>query len=99
MLGIAMGWSALAIGAATGSRALALAVTGSLAALTYLAGSLSGLVAFLRNAKWISPFFYATDGSPLVHGYTWWHAFVLGGVGAVALAIGLLLFDRRNLSN
>lgn len=99
MLGIAVGWSALAIGAATGSRALALAVTGSLAALTYLAGSLSGLVTFLRNAKWISPFFYATDGSPLVHGYTWWHALVLGGVGAVALIVGSLLFDRRNLSN
>lgn len=99
MLGVAVGWAALAIGAATGSRALALAVTGSLAALTYLAGSLSGLVAFLRNAKWISPFYYATDGSPLVRGYTWWHALVLGAAGIVALVVGSLLFDRRNLSN
>lgn len=99
MLGIAVGWSALAIGAASGSRVLALAATGSLSALTYLAGSLSGLVDFLHAAKWISPFFYATDGSPLVRGYTWWHALVLAAAGAVALLIGSVLFDRRNLSN
>lgn len=99
MLGIALGWSALAIGAATGSRGLALAITGSLAAITYLMGSLSGLVKFLHNAKWISPFFYATDGAPLSNGFTWWHAIVLGGVGAVMLAVGAVLFDRRNLSN
>ena len=99
MLGIAVGWTALAVGAATGSRSLALAVTGTVAAITYLLGSLSGLVDFLHNAKWISPFFYANDGSPLVHGYTWWHAHVLAAFGVVALAVGAELFDRRNLSN
>lgn len=98
-LGIAFGWIALALGAATGSRGLALAITGSVAAITYLLGSLSGLVDFLHNAKWISPFFYANDGSPLAHGYTWWHALVLGAIGVVALFVGNSLFDRRNLSN
>jgi len=98
MLGIAVGWSALAVGAATGSRVLALAVTGALAALTYLGGSLSGLVSFLRSAKWISPFFYATDGSPLANGYTWWHAVVLSAVGVVAIAFGGLVFEGRDLS-
>lgn len=99
LLGTAVGWTALAVGAATGSRSLALAATGSAAAVTYLLGSLSGLVDFLHNAKFISPFFYANDGSPLAHGYTWWHALVLAGVGFVVLAIGSVLFDRRNLSN
>lgn len=99
MLGIAVGWSALAIGAITGSRSLALAITGSVAAITYLAGSLSGLVDFLHNAKWVSPFFYANDRAPLVNGYTWWHALVLAAVGVLSLAVGSILFDRRNLSN
>lgn len=99
MLGIALGWMALGIGAATGSRVLSLAVTGSFAAITYLAGSLSSLVDFLHNAKWFSPFFYATNRAPLVNGYTWWHALVLGGVGIVSLVVGSVLFDRRNLSN
>lgn len=99
MLGITVGWAALAIGAATGSRGIALAVSGSVAALTYLAGSLAGLVDFLHNAKWVSPFFYASSGSPLEHGYTWWHALVLGGVGAGMLLVGAVMFDRRNISN
>ncbi len=99
LLGVAVGWTALAVGAATGSRGIALAATGSAAAITYLLGSLSGLVAFLHNAKWISPFFYSNDGSPLARGYTWWHALVLAGFGVVMLAIGAVLFDRRNLSN
>lgn len=99
MLGIAMGWIALAVGASTGSRSLALAVTGSLAAITYLARSLSGLVDFLNIAKWLSPFFYANDDSPLVNGYTWWHALVLAGVGVVSLAVGSILFERRNLAS
>ena len=99
LLGIALGWIALAVGAATGSRGLALAATGSAAAITYLLGSLSGLVDFLHNAKWISPFYYANDGSPLSNGYTWWHALVLVGIGVVALALGVLRFERRNLSN
>jgi ABC-2 type transport system permease protein len=99
LLGIAVGWTALAVGAATGSRSISLAATGSAAAITYLLGSLSGLVAFLHNAKWISPFVYANDGSPLEHGYTWWHGLVLAGFGAGVVLVGAMLFDRRNLSN
>ncbi len=99
MLGLAVGWVALAIGAATGSRVIALAVTGSVSALTYLAGSLAGLVDFLHNARWFSPFFYANSGSPLEHGYTWWHGGVLAAVGVVAIVIGANAFDRRNIAN
>jgi ABC-2 type transport system permease protein len=97
LLGILFGWMALAIGAATGSRGLGLAIPGTLGALTYLAGNLSGLVHFLHWSKWISPFWYATNGSPLVHGYVWWHALVLAGAAAVLLGIGALEFDRRDL--
>lgn len=99
LLGVALGWFALAVGAATGSRGLALGVAGALAALTYLVGNLSGLVSFLRWGKWTSPFWYATSGSPLEHGYDWWHALPLLGTGAVFLVVGAVAFDRRDLSN
>lgn len=99
LLGIAFGWFSLALGATTGSRGLALGVGGALAALTYLVGNLSGLVSFLRWGKWASPFWYATNGSPLEHGYVWWHALPLLGTGLVFLAVGIVAFDRRNLSN
>lgn len=99
LLGVALGWLALALGAATGSRGLALGLSGALAALTYLLGNLSGLVSFLRWGKWASPFWYATNGSPLEHGYVWWHALPLLGTGAVFLLVGSILFERRNLSS
>ena len=99
LLGVAFGWFALALGAATGSRGLALGVGGALAALTYLLGNLAGLVSFLRWGRWASPFWYATNGSPLEHGYVWWHALPLLATGGVFLVVGAIAFDRRNLSS
>lgn len=98
LLGVVFGWMALAIGSATGSRGLALGLTGGLGALTYLAGNLSGLVDFLHWAKWVSPFWYATSGSPLDYGYVWWHALPLLGLSVVLFAMGMLRFERRNLA-
>lgn len=98
LLGIVFGWLALAIGAMSGSRGLALGLSGAAAASTYLLGNLSGLVDFLRWGKWVSPFWYATNGSPLEHGYVWWHALPLLAVGGVVLAIGAVVFDRRDLA-
>ena len=99
LLAITLGSLALIIGAATGSRAIALAVSGSFAAISYFASSLSGLVSFLQPAKWFSPFWYSTAGSPLVRGYTWWHGLVLIAASTVLLAIGAVLFERRNLAS
>jgi ABC-2 type transport system permease protein len=98
LLSISLGSLALVIGAATGSRGLALAIAGSFAAVTYLASSLSELVSFLGTAKWLSPFWYSTSGAPLVNGYTWWHGLVLAGSTAVILALGTVLFERRDLA-
>ncbi|MBU3701882.1 MAG: hypothetical protein FGM58_07535 [Acidimicrobiia bacterium] len=98
LLGIVFGWTALAIGAMSGSRGLALGLSGAVAASTYLLGNLSGLVDFLRWGKWASPFWYATNGSPLEHGYVWWHALPLLAVGVVVLFVGASVFDRRNLA-
>jgi len=98
-LGVLFGWFALAVGAATGSRSLALGMTGAIAVLTYLAGSLAGFVDFLHFAKWLSPFFYATSGSPLEHGYPWWHAAVLALAAVGVLLGGAHRFDRRDLAS
>jgi ABC-2 type transport system permease protein len=98
LLGIVFGWLALAIGAMSGSRGLALGLSGALAASTYLLGNLSGLVDFLRWGKWASPFWYATNGSPLEHGYVWWHALPLLAVAVAVLVIGAVVFDRRDLA-
>ena len=68
------------------------------AALAYLGSTLPELVEGLRPVRWFSPFFYATSGSPLALGFTWWHAGVLAALAVVVLAVGVVLFDRRALA-
>jgi ABC-2 type transport system permease protein len=97
-LGVLMGWLGLALGAATGSRAMALGGASALAALAYLAATLPELVEGLRPVRYLSPFWYATSGSPLTAGYTWWHLLVLLGAAAAVLAAGVARFERRNLA-
>ncbi len=98
LLGIVFGWLALVVGAATGSRAIGLGATSAFAALAYLGSTLPELVEGLRPVRWFSPFFYATSGSPLALGFTWWHAGVLAALAVVVLAVGVVLFDRRALA-
>jgi ABC-2 type transport system permease protein len=98
LLGIVLGWLALVVGALTGSRGRALGVAGAVAAVAYLASSLAQLVDALRPARFLSPFWYATSGSPLVSGYTWWYVLVLGAMAAVVLLIGVFRFERRSLA-
>ena len=98
LLGVVFGWLALVIGAATGSRAIGLGATSAFAALAYLGSTLPELVEGLRPVRWFSPFFYATSGSPLALGFTWWHAGVLAALAVVVLAVGVVLFDRRALA-
>ncbi len=98
LLGVLLGWVALVVGAATGSRAAALGSASAFAALSYLGSTLPELVEGLRPVRWLSPFWYATSGSPLALGFTWWHALVLLGASAVVLVVGVVLFDRRDLA-
>jgi len=97
LLGIVMGWLALVVGALTGSRGRALGIAGTVAAVAYLAASLAQLVDFLRPVRFLSPFWYATSGSPLVAGYPVWHGLVLIAMACVVLLVGVLRFDRRPL--
>jgi ABC-2 type transport system permease protein len=98
LLGILLGWLALVVGAATGSRAVALGSTSAFAALAYLGSTLPELVDGLRPVRWFSPFFYATSGSPLALGFTWWHAGVLAAAAVVVLGVGVVVFERRSLA-
>ena len=98
LLGIVFGWLALVVGALTGSRSRALAVSGTVAAMSFVASSLAQLVPGISGVRFLSPFWWATSGSPLVHGYTWWYVFVLIGMAALTLLVGLLRFDGRDLS-
>ena len=99
LLGVLLGWLALVVGAASGSRSVALGVASAFAALAYLGSTLPELVDGLGPVRWLSPFWYATSGSPLALGFTWWHTLVLVGASGVVLLTGVVLFDRRALAH
>lgn len=96
LLTFGFGTVALAVGAATGRRSLALGVAAGLAVLAFMFDALGPVV----EADWmsdISPFTWYMGGVPLLNGFD------LRGLGLLALIplgsaiAGLLLFRRRDL--
>lgn len=97
LLAVLTGFLALLIGAATGSRAIAIGVSTAFFAAGYLAVGLSGLVTAIEPLRYVSPFYYANGTSPIEHGVPLGHFGLLGVVCVVLLAATVAVFERRNL--
>lgn len=97
LLGVGFGYLALATGAFTGSRGVAIAVAAGAAGGTYLLGSLGPVVSWLEPFKWTSPFYYATGENPLANGIAGWHVAVLASLCFAGFAAAVTLFERRDL--
>jgi ABC-2 type transport system permease protein len=97
LLGLFFGWVGLAVGAATGNRALAVGGAAGLAALSYLVAGLHGLAGWLGPFRFLSAFWWL-GASPLEDGIRGWGVLVVGAAAAVALAIGAYLVGRRDLA-
>lgn len=98
LLGVLVGWVALAVGAATGSHGLAVGVAGGFAAGSYLLMVVSGLVGALEGTHYLSAYWYAVGASPLSSGMSWWRPLALLGLLAVVLAAGVWRFEGRDLA-
>lgn len=98
LIALVFGGIALAVGAASGRRALATGVATALAAGTYLVDVLALSVDGLGWLQRLSPFFYYRDPSVLTTGLDALAAGVLLAVAAVALGVALGAFERRDLA-
>ncbi len=98
LLAIAFGTIALAVGAFTGRRALAIGVTAGLAAATYLFDVLAPSVDAIAWLEYVSPFYYYRDAEPLLNGPNVAHALVLVSITVIAFAGGRWAFQRRDLA-
>ncbi|HEU4490537.1 MAG TPA: ABC transporter permease subunit [Jiangellales bacterium] len=96
-LGLAMGAVTLAIGAATGSKAAAIGGGAVVAVLSWMANALAPQAEALSWLTDVSPFAWYAQGQPLVSGVQWGDVGLLVGLAAVAVAVGLALFRRRDL--
>lgn len=97
-LGVLFGWSALALGAAFPSRALAIGVPAGYAAVSYLVGGLHSLADWLDPFRYLSPF-WLVGTAPLRNGAEWPGVLVVIAVAAGVLLAGAMLVERRDLES
>jgi ABC-2 type transport system permease protein len=99
LLASAFGGVALAVGAGTGRRSLAIGVTSGAAAGTYLIDVLAVSIDGLEWLQRLSPFYYYRASEPLSNGLDVGHAAVLAILAIAAIAAGVLAFERRDLAS
>lgn len=97
LLAAVFGLVALAVGAFTGSRPMAIGVSSALAVGTYLLNALAPLAEPLEPYRLASPFYYYSAAEPLKNGLDPLHAAVLLGIAALFGALATVAFERRDL--
>lgn len=98
LLAAAYGAIAFMIGAGTGHRPFAIGAAIAAAVAAYLVNSLAALVDVLEPLQKVSPFYHYAASDPLRSGLDPWHALSLVAVAVAATAIGIVLFDRRDVT-
>ena len=98
LLGLCFGALALAVGALTGSRALALGVVALVGVLTYFGNNLGPSVEWLAWSQDVSPFHYYSGGEPLRNGFQALDSLVLLGAALVLVALAVIGFERRDVA-
>ncbi|MEV7011369.1 ABC transporter permease subunit [Streptosporangium sp. NPDC051022] len=97
LLMLLFGTTTVAVGAATGRKGLALAVTGVWAVGGYVVETLGRDVTAISWLRWLSPFHYYLDGKPVYQGLPLGDYGVLAGATIVLLLVAMLTFDRRDV--
>jgi ABC-2 type transport system permease protein len=98
LLGLCFATVALAVGAMTGRRALALSVSAAAAAGSYLLNAVVSQVHAIRWLNLLSPFHYYLGGDPLTRGFNWPNLLVLVAVVVALLAAATAVFERRDIN-
>ncbi len=98
LLAVGFGAIALAVGAATGSRSAAIGATGGIAVVTFVLNTLAPSVAVVRPLRFVSPFHYYSGHSPLTSGFDAADVLVLAAIPLIAVLVGVMAFDRRDLA-
>lgn len=98
-LAVAFGAVALAVGCWRGRRGVAIAASTSLAVVAYLLNILAPSIEGMSRYQVLSPFYHYIEYDPLRNGFSLFHLSVLITIAAVALALALLGFERRDLTS
>lgn len=86
-----------AVGAATGSKGAAIAVGAGVAVGTFVIFALAALVDLFSDLRWLSPWYWFLEPSPLSEGWTWQSIGLPLLIIVPALIVGTVWFTRRDL--
>lgn len=89
---------AIAVGAATGRRAVVFAVSGTIVVIGYVGNAIAPQVAGLTWLQWLSPFHYYLGGTPLRDGLDITGLLVLITASALLIGLATATFDRRDVA-
>jgi ABC-2 type transport system permease protein len=92
------GLLALAVGAASGKRGLAIGLSAALAVAADVVNALAPLASWLDRIKLVSPFYYYSHADPLRHGVSAVDTLVLLAIAVVCAVLAPFLFERRDLA-
>ena len=97
LLGLDFGIIAMAVGAITGKRGVAIGVATAIAAASYLVSSLATTVSWIRPAQYISLFYWTVANNQVSTGVSIWDYLVTVTVGLLGLSGTVLAFNRLDL--
>lgn len=97
LLGVFFGYVALAVGAGTGNKRLAVMTTAGLAFVAYFANAFLPVSANWSGWARLSPFHYYLGNDPLVKGLNWGDVVVLTVLCLIAVGVAVPLFTRRDV--
>jgi ABC-2 type transport system permease protein len=97
LAGLVFGGMAFGLGAATGTRSIALGVSSGFAVFSFVLWGLAPLIDAISSLERLSPFFWALAGDPILHGIQAGNAVLLLGVGLAFMALGIWRFGRRDI--
>jgi ABC-2 type transport system permease protein len=98
LLGVCFGALAIAVGAATGRRALVFGVGAGVAVVAYFADSVAPQISGLSWLQKASPFHWYAGGEALRSGLQLGGCALLIGVAAILVALGVAAFRGRDLA-
>jgi ABC-2 type transport system permease protein len=98
LLGLVFAALAFMAGCIKGNKGMSMGIASGLAVLTYLLNTLGGLVTWLKDYRFLSPFYHYMEPDTLANGISPMHILVLLGLVAVFFAVSVPAFNRRDIS-
>lgn len=89
---------AFLLGCIKGNRGVSLGISCGLAVLTYLLNTLGSLVDWLKDYRFLSPFYHYTEPNTLKNGFDMVHILVLLGLVLIFLILSVPAFTRRDIA-